>query len=67
MAQLRSSIGFITGILWVQFFNTVPLPINTVTVVGGGMTLHMFGYGVIPKNIELQCCPLSHQPHGVAG
>ena len=38
------------GIPWVQFSNTVPLPVNTVTVVGEGMTPYMFGYSVIPKN-----------------
>ena len=48
------------GIPWVQFSNTVPLPINTVTVAGEGMTPYMFGYGVIPKNIKFLHC----RPHG---
>ena len=56
-------IGFTTGIPWVQFSNTVPLPVNTVTVAGEGMTLYMFGYSVIPKNIKLLCYPSSCQPH----
>ena len=43
-------IGFTTGILQVQFSNTIPLPVNTVTIAGEGMTMYMFGYGVIPKN-----------------
>ena len=55
------------GILQVQFSNTIPLPVNTVTVAGEGMAPYMFGYGVIPKNIKLLCCPSSRQPHGVAG
>ena len=42
-------LGFTMGIPWVQFSNTIPLPINTVTVAGEGMTLYMFGYSVIPK------------------
>ena len=39
----RECLGFTTGILRVQISNTVPLPINTVTVVGEGMTPYMFG------------------------
>ena len=39
-------IEFTMGIPWVQFS-------NTITVVGEGMTMYMFGYGVIPKNIKL--------------
>ena len=54
------------GIPRVQFSNTVPLPINTVTVAGEGMTPYMFGYGGI-KNFKLLRCSSSHQPHGVAG
>ena len=54
-------LGFTTGILRVQISNTVPLPINTVTVVGEGMTLYMFGYGVISKKIKLLHCPSSRQ------
>ena len=46
-------VGFTTGIPWVQFSDTVPLPVNTVTVAGEGMTPYLFGYGVIPKNIKL--------------
>ena len=60
-------IGFTMGILWVQFSNTIPLPINTVTIEGEGMTLYMFGYSVIPKNIKLLCCSSSCQPHSVTG
>ena len=47
------------GIPQVQFSNTIPLPVNTVTVAGEGMTLYMFGYGVIPKNIKLLHHPIS--------
>ena len=57
---ITSSVGFTTGIPWVQFYNTIPLPINTVTVAGEGMTPYMFGYSVIPKNIKFLHC----QPHG---
>ena len=64
---IPNCIGFTMGILWVQFSNTIPLPINTITIVGEGMALYMFGYGVIPKNIKLLHCPSSCQPHGVAG
>ena len=42
-------LGFTTGIPRVHFSDTVPLPVNTVTVAGEGMTPYMFGYGVIPK------------------
>ena len=55
------------GILRVHFSDTVPLPVNTVTIAGEGMTPYMFGYGVIPKNIKLLHCSSSCQPHGVAG
>ena len=57
---VTARIGFTMGILWVQFSNTIPLPINTVTIAGEGMTPYMFGYGVIPKNIKFLHC----QPHG---
>ena len=68
--QVQSSpgkihLGFTMGILRVQFSNTVPLPINTITVVGEDMIPYMFGYGVIPKNIEFLHCPSSHQPQQV--
>ena len=46
------TVGFTMGIQWVQFSNTVPLPINTVAIAGDGMTLYMFGYGVILKNSD---------------
>ena len=49
--QVQRQIGFTTGIPWVQFSDTIPLPINTVTIVGEGMAPYMLGYGVIPKNI----------------
>ena len=62
-----SRLGFITGIPGVQFSNTVPLPVNTVTVAGEGMAPYMFGYGVIPKNIKLLHCPSLCQSHGVTG
>ena len=55
-------LGFTTGILRVQFSDTVPLPVNTVTVAGEGMTPYMFGYGAIPKNIKFLHYPLSRQP-----
>ena len=63
IVHARSWIGFTMGILRVQFSDTIPLPINTVTIVGEGMILYMFGYGVIPKNIKLLCCPSLCQPH----
>ena len=63
----RWFVGFTTGIPRVQFSDTVPLPVNTVTVAGEGMTPYMFRYGVIPKNIKMLHCPSLHQPHGVAG
>ena len=59
----KAFLGFTMGIPQVQFSNTVPLPVNTVTIVGEGMTPYIFGYGVIPKNIKLLCCPSSHQSH----
>ena len=62
-----SLIGFTTGLPRVQFSNTIPLPVNTITVVGEGMTPYMFGYSVIPKNIKLLCCPSLCQPHSVTG
>ena len=55
MSQLTR---FTTDIPWVQFSDTVPLPINTVTIVGEGMTPYMFGYGVIPK--KLNCYAAHH-------
>ena len=42
-------LGFTTGIPRVQISNTVPLPVNTVTVAGEGMTPYMFGYSIISK------------------
>ena len=36
-------LGFTTDILWVHFSDTIPPPVNTVTVVGEGMTPYMFG------------------------
>ena len=62
ITKFMASVGFTTGIPQVQFSDTVPLPVNTVTVVGEGMTPYMFGYGVIPKNIKFLHYPLSHQP-----
>ena len=67
MAQEGVQIGFTMGIPWVQFSNTVPLPVNTVTIAGEGIAPYMFGYSVIPKNIKLLHCPSLHQPHGVTG
>ena len=55
-------LGFTMGIPRVQISNTVPLPVNTVTVVGEGMTLYMFGYGVIPINIKFLHYSPSPQP-----
>ena len=57
---MQWALGFTTDIPWVQFSNTVPLPVDTVTIVGEGMTPYMFGYGVIPKNIKFLHC----RPHG---
>ena len=54
-------VGFTTGIPWVQISNTIPLPVNTVTIAGEGMTPYMFGYGVISKKIKLLRCPSWHQ------
>ena len=55
-------VGFTTGIPRVQISNTVPLPVNTVTIAGEGMTPYMFGYSVIPKNIKFLHYPPSPQP-----
>ena len=57
-------LGFTTGIPWVQFSDTVPLPINTVTVAGEGMTPYMFGYGVIPKKLNYYT---AHHPVSLTG
>ena len=60
--KYESDLGFTTGIPRVHFSNTIPLPINTVTVAGEGMTPYMFGYSVIPKNMKILHCPSSRQP-----
>ena len=49
MGWVLLKVGFTTGIPRVHFSDTVPLPVNTITVAGEGMTPYMFGYGVIPK------------------
>ena len=51
-------LGFTTGIPQVQISNTVPLPVNTVTVVGEGMTPYMFGYSVISKKKQTTMLPI---------
>ena len=50
---IRVHHGYTAGTLFRHRSDTVPLPVNTVTVAGEGMTLYMFGYSVIPKNIKL--------------
>ena len=57
-------LGFTTGIPWVQFSDTVPLPVNTVTIAGEGMTPYMFGYGVIPKKLNYY---VTHHPVSLTG
>ena len=54
------------GIPWVQFSNTIPLPINTITVAGEGMTPYIFGYesyDVIPKILNFYT---AHHPVSLA-
>ena len=63
--KVRFHLGFTMGIPRAQFSKTIPLPVNTVTIVGEGMTPYIFGYGVIPKNIKLLVCYAAH--HCVSG